>query len=86
LLAALPTALKTVFPACKAYVAFLTEAESFEHLHVHVVPREEDMPQSRRGKRVFDWLDMPEEEAVTDEEADRIALELRPLVAQQMIS
>jgi diadenosine tetraphosphate (Ap4A) HIT family hydrolase len=46
LLAALSTALETVFPARKAYVAFLAEAEGFEHLHVHVVPREEDMPRS----------------------------------------
>lgn len=86
LLAALSTALETVFPASKAYVAFLAEAEGFEHLHVHVVPREEDMPPERRGKHVFDWLGMPEEEAITDEEADRIALDLRPLVAQQMSS
>lgn len=84
LLVALSTALETVFPARKAYVAFLAEAEGFEHLHVHVVPREADMPPERRGKHVFDWLDMPREEAITDEEADRIALELRPIVAQQM--
>ena len=84
LLVALSAALEAVFPARKAYVAFLAEAEGFEHLHVHVVPREDGMPPERRGKRVFDWLDMPEGEAVTDEEADRIALELRPLVARQM--
>lgn len=84
LLASLSKALETVFPARKAYVAFLAEAEGFEHLHIHVVPREDGMPQERRGKRVFDWLDMPEEEAVTEEGADRIALELRPLVANRM--
>lgn len=84
LLAALSTALETMFPACKAYVAFLAEAEGFEHLHIHVVPREDDMPPERRGKHVFDWLGVPEEEAVADEEADRIALELRPLVTNRM--
>jgi diadenosine tetraphosphate (Ap4A) HIT family hydrolase len=84
LLSALSEALETVFPARKAYVAFLAEAEGFEHLHIHVVPRQDDMPPERRGKRVFDWLDMPEGEAVTDEEADRIAPELRPLVAKRM--
>jgi hypothetical protein len=64
----------------------LAEAEGFEHLHIHVVPRKEEMPQEQRGKRVFDWLHMPEEEAITDEGADRIALELRPLVAREMSS
>ena len=73
-------------PRATGKYQFLAEAEGFEHLHVHTVPREEDMPPERRGKRVFDWLDMPEEEAVSDEEADRISLGLRPLVAQQMSS
>ena len=86
LLAALSGALETVFEARKAYVAFLAEAEGFEHLHIHVVPREEAMPPERRGKRVFDWLDMPAGEAVTDEEADRIALKLRPIVTREMSS
>lgn len=84
LLCALSTALETVFPARKAYVAFLAEAEGFEHLHIHVVPREDGMPPARRGKRVFDWLGVPEEEAVADEEADRIALELRPLITNRV--
>lgn len=84
MLAALSTALETVFPARKAYVTFLAEAEGFEHLHIHVVPREDGMPPERRGKHVFDWLDMHKEEAVTDEEADRIALELRPIVTNCM--
>jgi diadenosine tetraphosphate (Ap4A) HIT family hydrolase len=84
LLVGLCRALEDVFPARKAYLAFLAEAEGFEHLHIHVVPREEEMPQERRGKRLFDWSEMPEEEAITDERADRIALELRPLVARAM--
>jgi diadenosine tetraphosphate (Ap4A) HIT family hydrolase len=86
LLAALSRALEALFSARKAYVAFLAEAEGFEHLHVHVVPRKEDMPPEQHGKRVFDWLDMPKEEAITDGEADRIALDLRPLLAREMFN
>lgn len=86
LLTSLSTALEDVFPARKAYVAFLAEAEGFEHLHIHVVARTDDMPSEQRGKHVFDWLGMPEEESIGDEEADRIALELRPLVAREMAS
>jgi diadenosine tetraphosphate (Ap4A) HIT family hydrolase len=86
LLAALSRALEAVFPAGKAYVAFLAEAEGFEHLHIHVIPRNEEMPQVQRGKHVFDWLNIPDGEAITDEEADRIALDLRPLVAREMFN
>lgn len=84
LLSTLSAALEDVLEARKAYVAFLAEAKSLEHLHVHVMLRKDDMPPEQRGKRVFDWLDMPKEEAITDEEADRIALDLRPLVAREM--
>jgi diadenosine tetraphosphate (Ap4A) HIT family hydrolase len=84
LLSTLSAALEDVLEARKAYMAFLAEAKSLEHLHVHVMLRKDDMPPEQRGKRVFDWLDMPKEEAITDEEADRIALDLRPLVAREM--
>jgi len=84
LLSTLSAALEDVLGARKAYVAFLAEAKGLEHLHVHMVPRKEDMPPEQRGKRVFDWLDMPKGEAMTDGEADRIALDLRPLVTREM--
>ena len=84
LLTALSGALEDVLGARKAYVAFLAEVEGYEYLHIHVVPRKEDMPPEQRGKRVFDWLGMPEEEAITDEEADRIALDISPHVAREL--
>ena len=40
----------------KAYIAFFGEAEGFEHLHIHVVPRSPDMPADLRGPRVFQLL------------------------------
>jgi hypothetical protein len=50
------------------------------------MPREGAMPPERRGKRVYDRLDMPEEGAIVDEEAERITRDLRPLVAREMYS
>jgi diadenosine tetraphosphate (Ap4A) HIT family hydrolase len=84
LLIALSAALEDALEARKAYVAFLAEAKGLEHLHIHVMLRKDDMPPEQRGKRVFDWLDMPKGEAMTDGEADRIALDLRPLVTREM--
>jgi hypothetical protein len=65
---------------------FLAESGGFEHLHIHVVLREDDMPSERRHRRIFDWLGMPEERAITAEEGDRIAPDLRPLVARETSS
>jgi diadenosine tetraphosphate (Ap4A) HIT family hydrolase len=42
LLSVLSAALDDVLGARKAYVAFLAQADSFEHLHVHMVPRNGD--------------------------------------------
>jgi diadenosine tetraphosphate (Ap4A) HIT family hydrolase len=42
--------------ATKAYVMFFAEAEGFEHLHVHVVPRMPDQPASERGPNIFSRL------------------------------
>ena len=72
LLVSLSGALEEIFSARKAYVAFLAETEGFEHLHIHVVPRKEDMLPEQRGKHVFDWLGMPDNEAISDGEADRV--------------
>ena len=85
LLVSLSDALEKSLSAHKAYVAFLAEAEGFEHLHIHVVPRKEDMPPEQRGKYIFDWLNVPEDKAIPDEEADRIASELQTSVARAML-
>jgi diadenosine tetraphosphate (Ap4A) HIT family hydrolase len=65
----------------KTYVMQFSEAEGFHHLHFHVVPRSVDLPEERRGPRVFDFLRRPESEWVSvarqDELAESIAARLR---------
>jgi diadenosine tetraphosphate (Ap4A) HIT family hydrolase len=39
-----------------AYVALFAEAEGFEHVHFHVVPRSPDMDPGLRGPRLFGHL------------------------------
>jgi diadenosine tetraphosphate (Ap4A) HIT family hydrolase len=84
LLSALSRALESFFPARKAYVIFLAEGEGFEHLHIHVVPRREDIPDDRKGPRVFGYLGAAE--PVGPEEMDRISVELRPMVERELRS
>ena len=41
-----------------------SEAEGFEHLHVHLVPRMVDQPADRTGPRVFGYLGADESSRV----------------------
>jgi diadenosine tetraphosphate (Ap4A) HIT family hydrolase len=56
LLRTLTAALRDVLGCSKTYVALFAEAEGFEHVHFHVVPRQPDLDQSLRGPRVFGLL------------------------------
>ena len=70
-------ALAGVVGCVKTYVIQFAEAEGFEHLHVHVVPRAAELAPELRGPRVFALLGRPEAERVPVDEQDRIALEIR---------
>lgn len=73
LLQRLTGALGEVTGCTKTYVALFAEAEGFEHLHVHVVPRVPDLPDDRRGPRVFEYLAMDEAAWLPEPERDRLA-------------
>jgi diadenosine tetraphosphate (Ap4A) HIT family hydrolase len=56
LLRALTAAMRAVLGCSKTYVALFAEAEGFEHVHFHVVPRGPDLDPALRGPRVFGYL------------------------------
>jgi diadenosine tetraphosphate (Ap4A) HIT family hydrolase len=60
----------------KVYLALFAEAEGSHHLHIHVVPRQDDLPAGLRGPGVFGYLQRPEAEWVTAVEMDRIGAAL----------
>ena len=82
LLRALTAAMRAVLGCSKTYVALFAEAEGFEHVHFHVVPRSPDMDPALRGPRVFGHLGgdparhVPAQ--VMDQLAVRIGQALRP--------
>jgi diadenosine tetraphosphate (Ap4A) HIT family hydrolase len=82
LLRATSRALERAYAVRKAYLAFFAEAEDFEHLHIHVLPRLRDLPEERRGSRIF--LGIQDLESIDITEMDRVADELRPLIEQAM--
>ncbi len=73
LLQRLSAALAEVTGCVKTYVALFAEAEGFEHLHLHVVPRAPDLPDDRRGPRVFGYLAIEESQWLPEPERDRLA-------------
>jgi len=48
--------LSTELAPAKIYLAMFAEARGFAHLHTHLIPRSADMPEERRGPRVFEYL------------------------------
>jgi diadenosine tetraphosphate (Ap4A) HIT family hydrolase len=68
------SALKSVTGCVKTYVILLAEAQGFTHLHIHVVPRMDDLPQDRRGTAIFAYL---KEEPLTNQQRDDIGLKIR---------
>ncbi|WP_372349110.1 HIT family protein [Streptomyces sp. KL116D] len=73
----LSRALRDETGCVKTYVMQFAEAAGFGHVHFHVVPRSEDLPDDQRGPAVFALLGAREGERVTEERADRLALVLR---------
>jgi diadenosine tetraphosphate (Ap4A) HIT family hydrolase len=71
-------ALSDVLGCAKAYVVFFAEAEGFEHLHVHVVPRMDWFGEAERGPAVFSLLGRSAAGSeVSDADSNALALELR---------
>jgi diadenosine tetraphosphate (Ap4A) HIT family hydrolase len=57
LLARVVQALHAETGCAKEYLACFAEAEHFEHVHIHVVPRAPGLPQELQGPRIFTLLD-----------------------------
>ncbi len=76
LLSDLTAALREVVQCEKTYVALFAEAEGFEHLHFHVIPRHPGLDAAYRGPRVFGLLGGDPARHVPDKTMDQIATDL----------
>jgi diadenosine tetraphosphate (Ap4A) HIT family hydrolase len=77
LLGSLSAALRAVTGCVKTYVMQFSEAEGFEHLHVHLVPRMANQPAHLKGPNVFGCLTDDETRWLPESERDRLGRELR---------
>lgn len=70
-------ALAQVTGCVKTYLMQFSEAEGYSHLHLHLVPRLPDHPESARGPRAFSYLADDETRWLPEEDRDDLALALR---------
>jgi diadenosine tetraphosphate (Ap4A) HIT family hydrolase len=77
----LSVALETVTGCVKTYLMQFSEAEGFEHLHLHLVPRLPDLPDELRGLRIFAYLSDDERQCLPASRRDDVALSLRRALA-----
>lgn len=73
----LSRALRTVTGCAKTYVVQFAEKEGFAHVHFHVVPRMPNLPDDRRGPHIFAYLEVPEDQRVSEQQQDELAIDLR---------
>lgn len=73
----LSRALQEITGCAKTYVAQFAEADGFSHVHFHVVPRMAELATGLHGPRIFELLQRPEADCLTDAERDDVALRLR---------
>ena len=77
-------ALKEATGCLKTYVMQFAEHEDHPHVHFHIVPRMADQPEDRRSTQVFAYLGVPQEEIVSEDQMNAIALKIqRVLLAKR---
>ncbi|HUK71664.1 MAG TPA: HIT family protein [Streptosporangiaceae bacterium] len=76
LLSAVTGALREVVGCTKTYVALFAEAAGFQHLHIHVVPRQPGLDADLRGPRIFGLLGGDPAGHVPEQVMDQIAIRL----------
>lgn len=70
-------ALKAIVGCAKTYVMQFAEAQGHPHVHFHVVPRMADMPDDRKSTKIFGYLGVSNEERVSDETMNEIAIQVQ---------
>lgn len=73
-------ALRDVTGCVKTYAIQFAEHPDHPHVHFHVIPRMADQPEDRRSTKVFAYLNVAEEERVSEERMNELAARIQPLL------
>lgn len=80
LLRRVSAAVQQVTGATKTYIMMFAESAEHPYVHFHIVPRMAEMPEDKRGIKVFAYLGVPEEQIVPLERRNQIAAEVRKVL------
>ena len=61
----------------KTYVVQFAEHPLYPHVHFHVIARYADQPDDKRGPQVFGYLGVPDDQRVTEDAMNALALKVR---------
>jgi diadenosine tetraphosphate (Ap4A) HIT family hydrolase len=70
-------ALRTHTGCAKEYIACFAEKPGFNHVHVHIIARPEDLSDSRKGPAIFDALRATPEQSISVADLSAFCLELQ---------
>jgi diadenosine tetraphosphate (Ap4A) HIT family hydrolase len=77
----LSQALEMVVGSTKTYLAQFAEHPDHRHVHLHVIPRSDELPPDSRGPGVFSRLGLPERDWVPEDRRTELALRIRERLA-----
>jgi diadenosine tetraphosphate (Ap4A) HIT family hydrolase len=73
-------ALKEVTGCLKTYVIQLAERAEHPHVHFHIIPRMAHQPPERNGTLIFGYLGVPQEQRVSEDRMNSIAVKVRGML------
>ena len=73
-------ALKQVVGCVKSYVLQFAEHQEHRHVHFHVIPRMDNLPEDRKSTQIFGYSGVPPEERVAEDKMNEIAEKVRELL------
>ncbi len=78
-------ALQEVTGAVKTYTILFAEKAEHSHVHFHVVSRMADLPEDKKGTRIFSYLGVPETEIVPLKARNALATRLQTLLQERTL-
>ena len=82
LLARITQALHTESGCAKEYLACFAEADHFNHVHIHIVPRAADLPEALQGPRIFALLNPDDGEQASEADVRAVCARLARALTQ----
>ncbi|MBC7878658.1 MAG: HIT family protein [Anaerolineales bacterium] len=77
-------ALKETTGCIKTYAVQFAEMAGHQHVHFYIIPRMADQPENRRGTNVFEYSGVSEEERVSEETMNEIAMKVQKILLSSL--